>query len=225
MTAISNTLDIFYRPGRVFIRNKEKGDWVLPLLIILIISILSTCLLVPALLIPDHIDKLLSNPNLSQEEKEASLGYFQSSFHHFSTFLSTFFFKVVYYPFLALILTLLPLVFGGKPVKYTAVLSAVAYTGIVNSLGFLLDTILKLQHNSLDIGLNLSLVLNSSNLYISSLLKSVNIFGLWQVFLLSLLIYIFYNYSKLKSFLIIFNSYLIIKIISGYFNYLKLIID
>src|SRR5690554_1253973 len=121
MTDIRNALDIFYRPGRVFIRNKEKGNWILPLLIILIISILSACLLLP-LLIPDHIDKLLSNPNLSQEEKEASLGYFQSSFHHFSTFLSTFFFKVVYYPFLALILTLLPLVFGGKAVKYTAIL-------------------------------------------------------------------------------------------------------
>jgi hypothetical protein len=42
--------------------------------------------------------------------------------------------------------------------------------------------------------------------------------------LLTIMISVYFNYNKIKSFLIIFNTWAVIKLISAYFTYLRLTI-
>lgn len=225
MTIMSSIVKVFIKPGQVFSKCKENElNWIFPLILIILVYCIGSYLLVPTLIIPDHLSKLDSTNQLNQEEMDAALNYFNSSYHFFSTFLSTAFSKVIYYPVLSFFLTILPLMFGGKAVKYFNMFSAVAYTGIINCIGFLIDTFIKLKYLSLNVGLNLALFFKSSNLFINSLLAKINVFDLWQLVLLTILLSIYYNYSKRKSFIIIFNFWAIIKLISAYFAYLKVLI-
>lgn len=225
MNIFNSFTNIFIKPGLVFKSGKEnKLSWLLPLILIMLLYFIGSYYLVVDLVIPDHLDKLSSAPYLSEAEKEAARDYFQSSFHIFSTFLSTAFSKLIYYPVLSFLLTLLPLLCGGKPVKYFKIFTAVIYTGVINSIGFLLDTFLKLKYQTLDIGLNLALLVDSSNIFVNSLLAKINIFDFWQIFLLVLLISIYYDYSRRKSSFIIIASWVIIKLATAYFAYLKVLI-
>ncbi len=225
MNYIRNTINILINPAKVFRETKVNHSWLVPLIIIILITLFTSNLLVKNIIIPDHIDKINSNQNFSEKQNENNLAYLNSSYHYFSTYISTTATKVVYYPILAFFITLLPLMFGGKSVKYIYVFTAVTYTGIINSIGFLIDTIIKLNFDSLDIGLNMALIFNSSNLFLNSFLRVINIFGLWQLFLLTLLISIYYNYSKAKSFFIIFMPWLFIKMLSTYIMYLRIIVN
>lgn len=224
MNYIKNTINIITNPSQVFIQTKENHSWLVPLIIIILITLLTSNFLVTNLIIPDHIDKINSKQDLSEEQRNTNLAYLNSSYHFASTYITTAATKVIYYPILAFFITLLPLFFGGKPIKYKYVFSAVTYLGIINSLGFLIDSFIKLKYGTLNIGLNMALIFNSSNLLFNSFLKVFNIFGLWQMILLILLISIYYNYNKAKSFFIIFSSWFIIKIISAYIIYLRVII-
>ena len=225
MTNISSILKIFYKPGQVFRETKDnKINCLLPLLLLILIYFVASYLLVSTLIIPDHLNKLETNTYLSQEEKDKALDYFLSPFHNFSTFLSTAFSNLIYYPILSFFLTLLPLLFGGKAIKYFKIFSSVIYIGIIKSIGFLLDTYLKLKYLSLDIGLNLALFFERSSLYLNSLLAKINIIDFWLLILLTILLSVYYEYSKRKSFLICFSFWTIIKVILAYFAYLKEII-
>lgn len=222
---IGNVIKTFIKPGELFKKTKEnKQNWILPLAFIIFIYLFGSYLLLPSLILPEHLSKLNAVTYLGQQEKEAALAYFNSSFHKFSTLLSTAFPRIIYYPVLSFFLTLLPLLFGGKPVKYFRIFSAIVYTGIINSIGFMIDTFLKLKYQTLDIGLNLALFYKSSNIFINSLLGKINIFDFWQIILLIILISVYYDYNKRKSSFIILNSWILIKVISAYFTYLKVII-
>lgn len=224
METISNIIDTIIRPVKVFKHSKYQKNWIPLLVIIIIICLFSAYLIVPAT-IAKQIENVHTDDTKNEKIKEDTFAYLNSSYHHFSTYLSTVFTKVIYYPILAFFLTILPLTFGGKGIKYSRLFTGVLYIGVINSFGFLLDSILKLKLNNIDIGLNLALFFNSSNLYFNSFLEVINIFGLWQVILLTILVSIYFNYTKIKSFLIIFNSCLVIKLVSAYFIYLKLTIN
>lgn len=223
MEVIRNIIFTIIKPAELFNHCKEKNNWLPVLLIIIIICIFSSFLIVPSL-ISEQIERVKRDDSKSEQLKKENLAYLNSSYHHFSTYLSTIFTEVFYYPILAFFLTILPLVSGGKGTKYSYLFTGVLYIGILNSTGFLLDSVLKLKLNSMDIGLNLALFFNSSDLFINSLLKKINIFGLWQVVLLTIMISVYFNYNKIKSFLIIFNTWAVIKLISAYFTYLRLTI-
>ncbi|MEJ6952014.1 YIP1 family protein [Natronospora cellulosivora (SeqCode)] len=217
-----NSLKIFYKPREVFHYCKEESNWIVPLFIVIVICLISAHILVPNLIIPDQIERFANNPNLAAEQRETNINFLNSSFHYFTEYISTAFTRVIYYPLLAFLLTLLPLVFKAEPISYKYLFSAVIYTGIINSLGFLADSILKLQSGTLDIGLNLSLLFDNFDLgRLNYLFQSINIVGIWQVILLSMLISIFFKYSKIKAFGIILNFWLIIKLIHSYIIYLR----
>ncbi|MFW6282008.1 MAG: YIP1 family protein [bacterium] len=221
-TQLINSFKIFYKPRDVFKYCKENSNWIIPLFLVIIICLISAHLIVPNLIIPDQIERFSNNPNLSEEEIKSTISFLNSSYHYFTEYISTAFTKVLYYPFLAFLLSIIPLIFKTKALPYKFVFSAVIYTGIINSIGFLLDSIIKLNHGTLDIGLNLSLIFNNlASESLQYLLQSINIFGIWQVILLILLVSTFFNYSKYKAFAIIFNFWLILKLIQSYFTYLK----
>lgn len=222
MTFIARILYLFINPAKLFSYTRSNKSWITPLLIIILLTSISAYLLVPNLVIPDQINNIKSDTVMSEEQKESNLSFFNSTYHLFTSFLYEVFIKVIYYPVLALFISSLPLVFGGTTRKYIYVFSAVVYTGIINSLGFLLDTLIKLYYGTLNIGLNLALVFDNYSQPVTSYLRVINIFGLWQIILLTILIATYFNYSKIKSFIIIFNSWVLIKTVSGYITYLKL---
>lgn len=225
MTLSRRILYLFINPAKLFNFTKSNKAWIIPLLIILLMTSISSYLIVPELIIPDQINNVKTNTAMSEEQKTDTISFYNSAYHHFTSFLYEVFIKVMYYPILTLFITSLPLIFGGTKREFLYVFSAVLYTGIINSLGFLLDTVLKLYYGSLDIGLNLSLIFDSSRQIVNSYLSVINLFGIWQILLLTTLISIYFDYGKIKSFIIIFNSWILLKFISGYIRYLRLTIN
>lgn len=221
MKEIFNLFRIFYNPETVFKEIKNKDNILIPLLIIIIVAIISSGIMVPKLIIPEQISGIKNNEHLTSEQKSNRINYLKSSYHYISSYLSRIVEIILPYFIIAFLISILPLIIKTKTVGYKKVLSAVSYTGIVGSLGQLINTIIMLNINSKGYILSPAHLFPEIKGYLSSLLNNITLFQFWQVILFSILIYTYFNYSKLKSFLITFTIWIWWELISSYFIYLK----
>ena len=83
---IGNVIKTFIKPGELFKKTKEnKQNWILPLAFIIFIYLFGSYLLLPSLILPEHLSKLNAVTYLGQQKETKLLAYFNSSFHKFST--------------------------------------------------------------------------------------------------------------------------------------------
>lgn len=212
MGKLKRIINIFLSPAEVFEELKNESDWLLPLSIIIVVSLLSTLLLLPSVIIPNQAEMIAKNPNLTLEQKNASMAYLKGPFLYVTTIFSTTIMPIIVFAILAGVVMLIRGIFGGEKVKFKKVFSAVIYTGLIGSLGTLFNSIVMYTQKTINVGLNLALILPQTTGFLQRLYKGITVFGLWQVILMGILLTVFYKYSKRKAFTIIFTLWIIWKI-------------
>lgn len=205
MRRLSKLVNIFLSPVDVFNELKDKSDWVFPLLILILVGAISTLVLLPNVITPQQVDKIINNPDLSVEQKNAALQYMKGPFMYIFPLLGVFIGVPVVYLVLAGALIVVRLVFGGDSISFKKLLSAVAYIGIVGALGQVFGTLVALSQKTLNVSLSPGLFLTKSDSLVYEILNKLDIFTIWETILFGLLLMVFYRYSRAKAFSIVFG--------------------
>ncbi len=219
-------LKIFYAPTSVFaeIKNKEAGIyWLTPLVIILIAVIISSYLVIPNIIIPQQIERTVEQID-DEAEVENRIEYFTSSYHYYTSFFAEIGKKLSFFFILALLLSMLQLYFGGEKLTYSYFFTGVVYVGIIKSVGLIFDSYLQYRVSSFEAGLHLAAVFPEASGYWSHFLRTLTLFSFWQVILLAIMLKVFYNYSKRKSYFLMFSIWIVWCLIIAYFNNLQEIV-
>ncbi|ACL69019.1 YIP1 family protein [Halothermothrix orenii] len=211
MSPWSKMVNIFLSPEEVFMDLKEKSDWVVPLVTILVISLLTTFILLPSVIIPKQVEQITNNPNLSLEQKNKSLEIIHGPVNYFITIIGSVLGMFIGVLILSGGLMLIRVIFKGEKVPFKNVFSGAVYTSLIPALGSIITTILSYYQNSLISSFNLSLfVPELNNKFIKMFIERITLFGVWEVILIGLMLSIFYKYSKKKAFSIAFGVYFIL---------------
>ncbi|MEJ6950286.1 YIP1 family protein [Natronospora cellulosivora (SeqCode)] len=205
MGRVKRMVNIFLSPTEVFEELKEKSDWLIPLLLILIVSLLLSYFILDVT-IPTMIEEVHANPDLSAMEREQQIAYLESPIMYVSSVIGGFLGNIIIYLILAGVFVLISFVFGGEKIAFKNIFSGAVYVGLIGILASIFAGLITYSTGELSTGLTLGLFLPASG-YLERLIGGISIFGIWQVILYSLMLMVFYNYSKKKAFSIMFALY------------------
>lgn len=218
MEKLKRVLNIYFSPAEVFSKLKEKQDWLFPLVLVLIVSLFSSYLLLPSVILPSQVEQITSNSNLSLEQKNELMTRMTGIYPYITTTIGSVVGIIVSTLFMACIIIVIRFIFGGKKVGFKHVFSAVAYIGVINILATIFISLIMYTTGDTTTGLNLGLFIDMRN-YFGRVLSGIGFFGIWQTILYGILLMVFYKYSKVKAFSIMFSLYLIWRLLISLFHF------
>ena len=214
MEKIKRMANIYLAPSETFSDVKEKNDWLFPFIIVLLISLTVNFLIIPVSL-PAQVQQIRNNPNLSIEQKNTSITMLQGIYPYISNAIVVLIVLVFTYFFMSGFISLIRFIFGGEKIAFKHVFSAVAYISVLNILASVFSYLIITSTGDLTASLSLSLFFPGLSGYLGRVIGGISLFGVWQTFLYGVLLIVFYKYSRVKAFSIMFSSYLIWRLLSS----------
>lgn len=206
MSKLQRVINIYLSPTEVISELRESSDWFFPLVLLISVSLISSLLLLPSVIIPVQVEGIKANPNFTLEQKNMMLQSLQGPYPYVTTVISTFLGQVIILLILAGVLVVIGFIFGGQKVAFKSLFSAVCYVGLIGIIETIFLSIVMYLQKTINTGLNLGLFIKAEG-YLGKLLRSLDFFGIWQTALLALVLMVFFKYSKVKAFLIMFGLY------------------
>lgn len=210
MSGFSKIWGIFFRPREVFASLKDKPNWLLPFIIVCVLSLIVVYVTYDARMF-DIKNNIFSNPDLTEEQRVV----IEERLNQQSPILSVAFTPVgvtVYIFFFTLVLFLVFNVILGGTGSFKKMLSIFTYSLLVGIPGFVIKTPLILAKGSIEkvqTSLALFLPVDLSDKFYYNFLAGFDIFNFWQVMLISLGVSVVYNFTFKKSFTAVFILWLL----------------
>ncbi len=203
-------LDIYFSPKEVFKQLEEKPDWVIPVVLTLVVSLIFTMVLLPKVILPEGSKKILAIERLTEEQKEAAVAGLEGIRPYITTpiaiIIGGFLLIFIKAGFFFLIFSL----FGSRTV-FKKILAVVSYSFLIGIPESIVKSILMLMKGSTKVFTSLALL--TSNLDFKSpvfrILSRIDIFTIWNLVLISLGCAIIYKMNEKKTFLIVFGLWLL----------------
>jgi hypothetical protein len=208
---------IFTNPSKVFQNLKVYPDWILPILVILVLSIASAFLL-KDLGMQTAKQRIMDSEQIPEEQKDAIIermdqgGPMQSVWAVGGTIIFIF----ISFSVAAGVFYLTGnFVFGGST-TYKTVFSVYTWGFMVSILETVIKIPLIMVKKSLNVYTSLAVLFDpaESNTTLFKLANAVDIFSLWRIFLWGLGISIIYKFSQAKSYGIVIFWFLVWTLLS-----------
>lgn len=203
-------IDLYFSPKEVFKQLNEKPDWVIPVVLALVVSLIFTMILLPKVILPEGSKKILEMERLTEEQKEAAVAGLEGIRPYITTpiavIVSTFFLIFIKAGIFFLIFSLL-----GSRTVFKKILAVVSYSFLVGIPESILKSILMFLKGSTRVYTSLALL--TPNLDFKSpvfrVLSRIDIFTIWNLSLISLGCAVIYNMKEKKTFMIVFGLWLL----------------
>lgn len=214
----SKWLGVYFSPSETYTSLNEKPDWLIPLLLLALFTVIMVFLMAPYLKeaqIEAMMDRGLSqNEAYDRIEKIPSIfQYLSPIFGGISAFIVSFIIAGAFYIVFNFIL-------GGES-SYKKVLSIYSYTALaVTFIGMLIKTPLILAKHSVKVQTSLAAFLSPDmeKQFFYKLLAKFDIFIIWELILLMIGFGVIYRFSRGKSATGVFSlwgAYVIVSLILG----------
>ncbi len=210
---MNKTIGIFSQPGRVLESLKHYPDWIFPLLVVILISILFT-VVTRDYLIEFQRESIYNSTLIPEEKKDEIIENMESqsaTSYYIQTIGGTVFSTVVIYLVAAGAFWILGnFVFGGTA-SFKQMFAMYSWVGLISGLEYLIKIPLVLAKGSIKVYLSLAVLLDPDqyNTLLFQILNAFDIFAIWRVVLWGMGFAIIYNFSKQKSYAGIISVYLI----------------
>jgi len=66
---MSKIIGIFFSPKEVFAKLNEKPDWIVPVVITIVVSLIFTMIVLPRVIIPEQTKRIMEMDGLTEEQK------------------------------------------------------------------------------------------------------------------------------------------------------------
>ncbi|MFW6256953.1 MAG: YIP1 family protein [Bacillota bacterium] len=213
--------NIFLDPVKVFQELREEKDWVFPLIVIIIASIIASFFVYDVVSSPEYMEEMHQEmeEELSEEELQQMQGEQNDSYVMLIIIVSTFVGGLFVFLFIYLLLALFLWLMGkfkSKEYPFSQTFSVAAYIGLVGSLGNILNGVLIYLQRDPELEINLALIFPGLEGVMDTIANQVNIFGIWLVILLVLAVSVFYEVKKKKLFLLLFVLWAVFNVFQYY---------
>lgn len=208
MSIGSKLVAVFTSPKKAFEAIAEKPDWLAPLILSILIGILVTLVVYPSVIKPFIVEKAMEqmrDQGVPEDRIEKAMDFISGP----KMFIITFAQGVIATPILLLILS--GILFGafslfGGQARFVQVFSAVAYSGLITSLGGIVKGMLMWTQHSIYVGTSLALLLSEdmSKTFLYRLLGHFDLFPLWQIWVLGVGLAVIYRWKTSKAAGIVF---------------------
>ncbi|MCI0531449.1 MAG: YIP1 family protein [candidate division Zixibacteria bacterium] len=226
ISALAGVVQFLFKPREVFSSLKQKSNWILPLVVLVVLAVAVTNVIYPVLK-SSALTSITERPNLTEEQKTTIVEQMADSFWMgrawmtmagvIGTLLLIFIVAAVFY-FVANVLM------GGSG-SYLKMLSVTSLSYLVAIPENIVATPLILAKNTMKIHTDLALFLPVSmdQSFIYRLLGHLNVFTFWKVYLIGLGISVLYGFTLKKSLtatLTVWLIYVILaSVLGGFLNF------
>ncbi|TES93590.1 MAG: hypothetical protein E3J87_01885, partial [Candidatus Cloacimonadota bacterium] len=140
-------LDLYFSPKEVFKQLDEKPNWVIPVVLTLVVSLIFTMILLPKVILPEGSKKILAMERLTEEQKEAAVAGLEGLRPYITTpiavIVSTFFLIFIKAGIFFLFFSLL-----GSRTVFKKILAVVSYSFLIGIPESIVKSILMLMKGS-----------------------------------------------------------------------------
>jgi hypothetical protein len=199
----SMLVNIFLSPMRVFGSIKAKPTWVIPFVIILIMTAVTAYFVAPIAMEAQKQD-VLSNENLSPEQRDQAVQQmetFKAIGPIIGSAVGTLGAAIMVFVMAAIILLMGTVMFGGSA-KFMQLVALICFTDMISVLGQIIKMPLMVMKQTMDIRTSLAVLLPGSDMksVAYTLLNSfTDVFLVWQIILVIAGVAVIYNFSKGKA--------------------------
>lgn len=211
--------DLYFNPQKSFQSIDSKPDWVLPVVIMAVVTAIIMVALAP-IMHQFQVERLMDIRNLSREQAEDLLQkgrQFQKFLVPISAFIGIFVVEIV----AALFFYLVGTVFMAGDVPYKKVLSIWAYTSLaVGIIGMIIRTPLMFIKKTMLVQTSLAAFLSadSRGSLLYRVFSKIDVFMIWQLILVTLGFVAIYKFSTKKSATVVFGLYVLWIVVSVLFG-------
>jgi len=199
----SMLVNIFLSPTRVFGSIKAKPTWIIPFVIFLLATAVTSYMVTPLAMEMQKQQILTSNKYTPEQRDQAvqQMETYKGVGAIFGVVVGTFGAAIMVFLMAGIILFMGTVVFGGS-VKFMELVALVCFTGMISVLGQLVKTPLMVMKQTMDIRTSLAVLLPGSDItsFVYTVLNTLtDVFFVWQMILVIGGVAVLYNFSKGKS--------------------------
>jgi len=204
---MNKIIDLYFSPGRVFRGLKEKPEWIVPLIVVLIVLAIISLLTISSTrdLISARQEEAMKERGMTDEQIELARKISSGPILFASAGIGSIITTLIILLIFAGILNVLVTMLGGEG-SFKSVFSVISYSALVKIPGNTLRFILILLKHSLDVSTSFTLFFPglATNSFAYKLLNGFDFFILWEMALVAYGISITNNLKKENAYVLVF---------------------
>ena len=202
LNAFQRVVGVFLSPRDTYESINRKPDWVVPFIILVLVSLVFTMFTLP-ISMPEQMQKQkekLEQDGKSEEEIEAAVAIGEKIGKIVAPIGAVVGTAIMILLMSAIFLFIGNIVLGGET-TYRKIFSVYTYTSLIGVLAMALKLPLILNKQTMDIHFSLSMLMpaEQSESFLFYLLKSIEVFSIWHFALLAIAFSVLYKFTMKKS--------------------------
>ena len=201
MSPWSILVSIFYEPSRVFRSIKEKSQWAIPLIIVLIV-LGGTAAVTTPIIMAEQTERVRTNPDLSDAQREAQMtGMKFMSNPAMGSGMAIIGSVFMIFVYTGVIMLFANVIFGGKA-RFSQVFSLTVVSSLILVVASLIKAPLMAAKHSADIRTSLAMILPADSIktpLYHFLNTYTDVFFIWETILVIIGVKIIYDFATQKA--------------------------
>ncbi len=202
-SAFQTIINVFLSPREAFEAVDRKPTWVLPFVILLIVTIASAIVVTPIAMedrLDDQRDKLIEERGMTQEEADRAMEMGAKIGKIAGPITAPIGVGLYLIIFAAVLLFLGNILMGGES-NFKKVFSMFTYSSMIGVLGSLISIPIMFSKKTMEVPTNLGVLLNieDKGSFMYHLLTKVELFTIWQLVVVSIGMAVIYRFTTKKA--------------------------
>jgi hypothetical protein len=201
-----NLSGIFYQPSKVFEGMKEKPQWLLPLIICALATVLVTVIILKPIVFPEQIARINANPDIPEDAKARAVEQMAGPIPFVIGIVAAAVGQPAAALFIALVFWGTFAMLGGKT-KFGGMFAATVWGELISLSSALVKVPLMFIQETTKVHTSLALILPAEmeESFLFRLLAQVDVFALWAAFVMAVGCSVLSGVDKKKSFAVVFS--------------------
>ena len=202
---MKNILGVFASPGETFGRLKEKPTWLIPLVIVVGFGVLSSAALYRKVIVPTQIERIASNPDIPEEQMVKIKKTMGGTRGMVMALVGPAVAVPIVSCILAGLLLALSSILGGDA-TFKKTFSLICHCSLIGVLASIIKVPIMFAKGSMSVHTSLALIVPNmaTTSKVFQLLSKVDVFTIWQVYLVGLGLSVMSGIATKKSVISIF---------------------
>ena len=221
MNFLQRLVGVFMSPGETFEDVKKSPRWVAPFILVLVFTLIFTMIILP-ISMPEQMAKQrvkLADRGMTEAQIDQAVETgmrFAKIGGPISAIVGT---SAVIALIAAILLFFGNILLGGG-CRFVDMWSLVIYSYYVPLLGMLIKLPLIMSKQTIDVPLGLGTFIEPGTTFFYHVMKSVEIFSVWQFVVMAIGFAVFYRFSKSKAFIAVFALFAVTLLIQSGLAYM-----
>ena len=223
MNLLQRVIGVFNAPKQTFEDISARPDWVFPLILMIVVTIIMTQLMVPAIIedykSSERFEKFMTSDQLTPEQAESAQGMYISTMKKFTAVSAGVTTAISSILAAAILLFIGNIILGGNA-KFRQIFAIYCWGGLVGLLGLILRTPLALGKMSTKVYFSPAVLfpLEAEETVLFKIAAALDVFIIWRVILLAIGFTAVYKIAFGKSMATLGGLYALLVIISLAFS-------